>query len=167
MTSNASQFSLRPIAPADNAQMAEVIRQVSAEYGLTPERGFAVGDASVDVMYETYATAGAAYWVVEYDGRIVGGGGVAPLAGGDGSVAELQKMYFLPVCRGQGLGYKIALMAQTFAKDLGFKQCYLETTAALKEAITLYERLGFKLLTDPMGDTGHQVCEVRMIKALD
>ncbi|STV96569.1 acetyltransferase YjgM [Klebsiella michiganensis] len=48
----------------------------------------------------------------------------------------------------------------------GFKRCYLETTAFLKEAVGLYEHLGFEHIAEPLGCTGHVDCEVRMLKVL-
>lgn len=41
------------------------------------------------------------------DGEIVGGGGVAPLAGGDGETCELQKMYLSSKLRGKGIAKKL------------------------------------------------------------
>ncbi|TON80089.1 GNAT family N-acetyltransferase, partial [Vibrio parahaemolyticus] len=35
----ANQFVLRPLSKADNPRVADVIRQVSAEYGLTADKG--------------------------------------------------------------------------------------------------------------------------------
>ncbi len=53
-------------------------------------------------------------------------------------------MYFLPAIRGKGLAKKLALMAMEQAREMGFKRCDPETTAFLKEAIALYEHLGFE-----------------------
>ena len=75
-------------------------------------------------------------------------------------------MYFLPSVRGQGLAKKLALLAFEHARAQGFKRCYLETTAFLKEAIALYEHLGFEHIDAPLGCTGHVDCEVRMLKIL-
>jgi len=75
-------------------------------------------------------------------------------------------MYFLPSVRGQGLAKKLALVALEHARAHGFKRCYLETTAFLKEAIGLYEHLGFEHIDAPLGCTGHVDCEVRMLKSL-
>lgn len=61
---------------------------------------------------------------------------------------------------------KLALMAMDHARALGFKHCYLETTAFLREAIGLYEHLGFEHISEPLGCTGHVDCEVRMLKPL-
>ncbi|MDF2156046.1 bifunctional helix-turn-helix transcriptional regulator/GNAT family N-acetyltransferase [Vibrio sp. CAU 1672] len=161
----ADEFVLRPLSKADNPQVAEVIRRVSAEYGLTADKGYGVADPTLDDMYSVYDQQGAAYWVIEYQGEIVGGGGFAPLAG-EPDVCELQKMYFLPQTRGHGLAKRIVALSLQLAKQLGYQQCYLETTECLKEAIGLYEKLGFEHLAAPLGQTGHDACEVVMLKAL-
>lgn len=157
---------IRPLALADNADIARVIRDVSAEFGLTADKGYTVADPNLDALYQLYSLPGHAYWVVEQDGRVVGGGGVAPLSGADADICELQKMYFLPAARGQGMAKKLALHALEFARQQGFQRCYLETTAFLTRAIALYQQLGFEHIDGPLGNTGHVDCEVRMLKAL-
>lgn len=159
-------LALRPITPADNAAIAGVIRAVSAEYGLTADKGYTVADPELDTLYQHYSRPGHAYWVVELDGAVVGGGGVAPLRGGEPDICELQKMYFLPAARGRGMARKLAQQALDHARSQGFSRCYLETTAFLREAIALYERLGFAHIDHPLGNTGHVDCEVRMLKHL-
>ncbi|EOL8964962.1 GNAT family N-acetyltransferase [Cronobacter dublinensis] len=157
---------MRRMTAADNATVARVIRQVSAEYGLTADKGYTVADPNLDVLYTQYSKPGHAYWVVELDGEVVGGGGIAPLACSETDLCELQKMYFLPAARGRGFAKKLALQALEFARAQGYRRCYLETTAFLKEAIALYERLGFVHISEPLGCTGHVDCEVRMLKTL-
>ena len=157
---------LRRITAADNAAIARVIRQVSAEYGLTADKGYTVADPNLDELYELYSQPGSAYWVVEKEGEVVGGGGVAPLACSEPDICELQKMYCMTSARGQGLAKKLALLALDYAREQGFKRCYLETTAFLTEAIGLYEHLGFEHIDGPLGCTGHVDCEVRMLKTL-
>ncbi|QTL39546.1 GNAT family N-acetyltransferase [Xenorhabdus budapestensis] len=164
--STTHDYIIRPITQQDNADIAAVIREVSAEHGLTADRGFAVADPILDTLYEVYSQPRSAYWVVEMEGKIVGGGGVAPLAGGDNDTCELQKMYLSSVLRGKGVAKQIVKQSLEFGTEQGFTRCYLETTAYLKAAITLYEKLGFSYLDEPLGNTGHSDCEVRMIKAL-
>ncbi|HHP0462045.1 TPA: bifunctional helix-turn-helix transcriptional regulator/GNAT family N-acetyltransferase [Vibrio harveyi] len=161
----AEEYVLRPLTKADNSQVADVIRKVSAEYGLTADKGYGVADPTLDDMYSVYDQQGAAYWVVEYQGEIVGGGGFAPLAG-EPNVCELQKMYFLPQTRGHGLAKRIVALSLQLAKQFGYQQCYLETTECLREAVGLYENLGFEHLDAPLGQTGHDACEVVMLKTL-
>ncbi|WP_325893915.1 bifunctional helix-turn-helix transcriptional regulator/GNAT family N-acetyltransferase [Grimontia sp. NTOU-MAR1] len=158
-------FTLRLLEPADNAAIATVIRKVSEEYGLTADKGYSVADPTLDVLSESYKADNAAYWVVEQNGKIFGGGGVASLPGEEG-VCELQKMYFRPELRGRGFARRLAAMAMKFARHHGYQACYLETTACLKEAISLYKSLGFEHLDKPLGNTGHTDCEVAMLKKL-
>lgn len=159
-------YHIRPMKPADNAAVAQVIRDVSAEYGLSADKGYGVSDPHLDNLFDYYRELGGRYWVVELDGHIQGGGGMAPLSGASDTVCELQKMYFLPSLRGQGAGKALAELAMAEARQSGFKLCYLETTAALGEALGLYQALGFKQLTQPMGETGHGDCEICMAKTL-
>ncbi|MCL2918968.1 bifunctional helix-turn-helix transcriptional regulator/GNAT family N-acetyltransferase [Shewanella litorisediminis] len=156
---------IRPLTPDDDVAIAAVIREVSAEYGLTPDKGYGVADKTLDCLSEVYSVPGAAYWVICQDGQVLGGGGIAPLASEPG-VCELQKMYFLPVIRGKGLARRLANHSLAFARQEGYQACYLETTAVLHEAVKLYESLGFEHLTAPMGNTGHDACEIPMLKRL-
>lgn len=159
-------LTLRRLAAHDNSAIARVIRAVSAEYGLTTDKGYTVADPNLDELYQLYSEPGHAYWVVELNGKVVGGGGIAPLSCSEPDICELQKMYFLPVARGKGLAKSLALQAMDFAQKAGFQRCYLETTAFLIQAIALYERLGFEHISEPLGCTGHVDCEVRMLKTL-
>ena len=158
---------LRPIQPKDNAAMAAIIRTVSAEFGLAPSAGFAVADAALDDLYAVYSDDTAAYWVVENEaGEVVGGGGIAPLQGAP-DILEIQKMYFLPETRGQGLAKSILLLCFAFGEHQGKTAFYLETTAKLNQAVALYEKLGFAHLDKPLGNTGHSAaCEIYMHKKI-
>ncbi|ABZ75396.1 transcriptional regulator, MarR family with acetyltransferase activity [Shewanella halifaxensis HAW-EB4] len=158
-------YSIRSITSDDNAQMAQVIRQVSAEYGLTADKGYGVADKTLDNLSEVYQAQNAHYWVIELEGKILGGAGIAPLVGHP-DTCELQKMYFLPEVRGKGFAKRLALQAIRYANVQGYTSCYLETTANLIEAIKLYESLGFKHLDGPIGNTGHDACEITMLRPL-
>ncbi|MGL6348998.1 MAG: GNAT family N-acetyltransferase, partial [Aeromonas sp.] len=144
-----------------------VVRAVSAEYGLTADKGYGVADPDLDRLHETYQGEKSRYWVIEGpDGTILGGGGIAQLAGAEDQVCELQKMYFMPSLRGLGLGKRLVLQAIDEARALGYQSCYLETTEVLREATNLYESLGFEHLPGPLGCTGHGDCEICMEKLL-
>ncbi|MDK9760218.1 GNAT family N-acetyltransferase, partial [Vibrio sp. D173a] len=159
------EFVLRPMTKADNAQVADVIRKVSAEHGLTEDKGYGVADPTLNAMYSVYNQDKAMYWVIEHQGKVVGGGGFAPLAGKPEG-CELQRMYFLEQTRGQGLAKRIVALSLKLAKQLGYQQMYLETTECLGAAIKLYEALGFEHLDSAWGETGHDACEVVMAKTL-
>ena len=152
-----SGFSIRPITTADDAAMAAIIRGVMPEFGATGD-GFAINDPEVDWMHRAYSQPRCAYFVVEREGRVVGGAGVAPLEGGDPAVCELRKMYFLPEARGIGAGSAMMARCLQAARDLGFRQCYLETLTGMDSAMKLYERSGFRRISCSMGHTGHGGC---------
>jgi len=88
-------FTIRPITPRDNAAIAAIIRTVMPEFGADGP-GFAIHDAEVDDMAGAYAGPGCVYFVVEREGRVAGGGGIAPLSSDETGICELRKMYFLP-----------------------------------------------------------------------
>ncbi len=109
-------------------------------------------------MFQTYSLPKSTYFVVTKNERVVGGGGFAPLIGGEPHTCELRKMYFLPETRGQGLGQQILEHCLKAAKASGFTECYLETLAGMEQAQKLYQKNGFEILDAPMGATGHFSC---------
>ena len=153
-----AQFRIRPIAPGDSQAVAGIIRTVMPEFG-AGGAGFAIHDAEVNDMAAAYTQPGSAYFVVERDGVVRGGGGVAALAGGDGRVCELRKMYFLPELRGLGAGDALLATCLAAARGLGYAQCYLETLTGMDAAQHLYEKHGFRRIPGPMGNTGHFSCD--------
>ncbi|EAP94213.1 bifunctional helix-turn-helix transcriptional regulator/GNAT family N-acetyltransferase [Vibrio splendidus] len=160
-----SDVVVRPLQQQDNTVVANVIRQVSYENGLTEDKGYGVADPTLEDMFSVYNNERSQYWVIELDGKVVGGGGFAPLAGMP-EVCELQKMYFLPETRGKGLAKRLVNISMEKAKELGYQHMYLETTECLNAAVKLYEKLGFEHLDSAWGETGHDACEVVMAKTL-
>lgn len=158
-------YQIRPIEPRDDATVAAIIRQVMPEFGAGGE-GFAIHDAEVDAMSAAYAQPRCSYFVVERGGAVVGGGGVAPLAGGEADVCELRKMYFLPAARGIGAGSAMMQCCLDAARAHGFRRCYLETLTGMDAAQALYRRSGFVPICAPMGGTGHHGCDRWFIRDL-
>jgi putative acetyltransferase len=152
-----TEWILRPIKPKDDAAVAAIIRTVMPEFGASGP-GFAIHDAEVETMSASYSRSRHCYFVVERDGQVIGGGGIAPLIGGDPSVCELRKMYFLKEARGHGLGEKLLRRLLASAKEAGYQLCYLETLSGMDQAQKLYERLGFGRIPQAMGSTGHFGC---------
>ena len=163
--SDPASFSLRPITAADDSAIANIIRTVMPEFGAVGD-GFAINDPEVDWMSRAYAIPRAAYFVIEHEGQVRGGGGIAPLLGGPDDVCELRKMYFLPGLRGLGAGRATMDRCLEAARAFGFKRCYLETLCGMNDARRLYERSGFRLIDAPMGATGHGGCNTFYLKDL-
>lgn len=156
---------IRPIQLHDNEQIAKVIRKVfiNEDY---PKTGTAFVDPQLDYMFEAYDKPKAIYFVVEIQGKIVGGAGVSQLDNSDENICELQKMYFLPEARGQGIGFEMIHKCLQKAQEFGYEKCYLETLHEMLNAQKLYKKVGFGYLSEPLGGTGHTSCPVWMIKEL-
>jgi putative acetyltransferase len=155
---NPGTFTIEPIRPEDDRAVASIIRAVMPEFGACGA-GFAIQDAEVDTMHAAYSEPRSRYFVLRKDGEVVGGAGIAPLAGGGPGVCELRKMYLLPAARGAGQGERLLRLCLDEARGLGFTTCYLETTSKMVQAQALYRKLGFEPLVAPRGDTGHFGCD--------
>ena len=156
---------IRKIEKKDNAAVAQLIRAVFEELDI-PKVGTAYADSFLDLMFEEYNKPKSVYFVVESNGEIVGGAGVAPLENEVERICELQKMYFLPKARGLGIGSQMMDKCLKCAKDFGFYSCYLETMPFMLDAQKLYKKVGFETICSPMGSTGHNSCSVWMLKDL-
>jgi putative acetyltransferase len=158
-------YTVRPIEARDDATMAAIIRSVMPEFGACGS-GFAINDPEVDWLHRAYSAPRSAYFVVDVGGVVVGGGGVAPLEGGDADTCELRKMYFLPRARGLGAGAAVMTASLDSARAFGFRRCYLETLTGMDAAMRLYERSGFRRIDAPLGATGHGGCDLWYLKDL-
>lgn len=152
-----SETEIRPIRPEDDPVVQRVLLDVLAEFRATGV-GFSDQDAELETMFAAYSGPGAAYFVAEVDGAVVGGAGIGPLPRAESHVCELRKMYLLPAARGHGIGRALLETCLAEARRLGYRECYLETLAQMDRARDLYERSGFLPLEAPMGDTGHFGC---------
>lgn len=161
----AGDYRIRPIRPEDDPAVARIIRDVMTEHGAVG-CGFSIQDPEVDAMHDAYPAPHSAFWVVEKDGRVLGCGGLAPLAGGEPGVCELRKMYFHAELRGKGLGTRLMAVILDAARAAGYRLCYLETLGNMEQARRLYERHGFVAIDEPMGATGHTGCNRFMTLAL-
>lgn len=151
-------FLIRPVSDSDAAPLAELLREVMEEFGAAGA-GSSLHDPEMHDMAGAYAGEGSAYFVVESGGRLVGGGGLGPLAGGAPEMCELRKMYLRPEARGRGLGRAVLHRCLAVARQFGYQRMYLETRQTMTEARRLYERNGFTAVARPMGHTGHFGCD--------
>ncbi len=156
---------IRRITAQDDAAVANIIRTVMPEFGADGP-GFAIHDPEVAAMSANYAAEGHAYFVLERNGRVIGGAGIAPLAGDVSGVCELRKMYFLREARGIGAGAAMMAVCLDYARQAGYRQCYLETLTGMDAAAALYERSGFARIPQAMGATGHFACDRYYLREL-
>ncbi|MGO1297930.1 MAG: GNAT family N-acetyltransferase [Vibrio sp.] len=152
---------ITPITTEHDAAIREIIETVGSEYGAIGE-GFGPSDPEVQAMSEHYHTQlGCQYYVACKDGKVLGGGGIAPFLD-SASVCELRKVFLSADARGQGVGKQLVLTCLDFARQAGYTHCYLDTLSGMKGAIALYERLGFQHRSEPMPGVVHTGCDIWM-----
>ncbi len=156
---------IRKIQIEDNLAVGNLVQTVLMEMG-APKVGTAYSDPFLFQLFEEYSKPNSIYFVIENEGKIVGGSGIGPIEIGSLETCELQKMYFLPETRGLGLGKKLINICLDEAKKFGYKNCYLETMTYMTSAQKLYKSVGFENLDVPLGNTGHSSCPVWMLKKL-
>ncbi|MEO6315923.1 MAG: GNAT family N-acetyltransferase [Chitinophagaceae bacterium] len=66
----------------------------------------------------------------------------------DSAAMEVKRMYTLPQYRGKGIAGKILAELETWAAELSFKKCLLETGKRQPAAISLYEKKGYKVVAN-------------------
>lgn len=160
------QVQIRPIRPEDNLAIADVIRQSFRDNKIDHLEGVSLHDPALNDLTSAYQKPGSGYWVVEHEGKILGGVGIAPLQGAGEEYCELQKLYLDSSVTGIGLGRRLMALAIQQAEAFGYRYCYLETLDELSSAVPLYEAFGFKHLDGSLGNTGHNSCEICMLKTL-
>ena len=60
-------------------------------------------------------------------------------------VAEIKRMYVRENVRGRGIAAEILSELETWAKELNFSECILETGLKQPEAIRLYQKSGYEI----------------------
>ncbi|MCM3691034.1 GNAT family N-acetyltransferase [Neobacillus niacini] len=155
---------IREIKKEDNTKVKGIIQNSLKSLGLAIP-GTAYFDPQLNDLHHYYTNlTHANYWVVEVEGEVVGGIGIAPFNEHE-KVCELQKLYLSPKTQGQGLGKKLMETALSFASK-HYTKCYLETTLDLKTACKLYEKFGFTLLNGPLPGSDHSAMNAWYLKDL-
>jgi putative acetyltransferase len=145
---------IRPLELADVPALLEIIADSRGEYGIG-ERGVELLEAADRDLFATYHRQRSLYFVALLDGDVVGGAGVAPLAGADPLTCELQRMYLRADARGRGIGDALMKHCVAAARQFLYVRCYLETITQMQAAIEFYGRHGFRNLQSPLGETHH------------
>jgi putative acetyltransferase len=160
-----SEITYRKIEPDDNREIADLIREVFREFKVD-RPGTVYTDPTTDHLYELFRHPQSVYWIAEAAGVMAGGCGIYPTPGLPEGCTELVKFYLSAPFRGKGTGRGLMKKCFESAKELGFRQMYLETFPELGKAVGMYEKAGFRYLPDPLGNSGHYACNIWMLKDL-
>ena len=101
------------------------------------------GEGIIESFKEENETMLVFYAVYNEEGIAVACGALKHF---DEKTAEIKRMYVRPEYRGRGISKIILLQLEDHAKDLNYERLVLETGLKQPEAMSLYEKFGYKPL---------------------
>ncbi len=155
----------REIKKEDNVHLARMIRQVFKEHD-APQSGTVFSDPTTDDLFGLFRKTRSVLWVAELDGLPVGCCGIYPTEGLENKCAELVKYYLAESERGRGTGRQLMERCIDSARDMAYQKLYLESMPHFSKAVRIYEKLGFRKLSGPLGNSGHTTCNIWMLLEL-
>ena len=131
-------FSIRELQPRDDATAFRTLNEewITQFFVLEEKDREVLGDPENTILRK-----GGHVYMLEQGGESVGCVALIPM--GDG-VYELSKMAVMPQRQGLGLGRKLLLHAIAQARAVGAKSLFLGSSTKLKNAVHLYESVGFR-----------------------
>jgi putative acetyltransferase len=132
------EVSVRPLQPGEDGAAFRVLNEEwISKYFVLEDRDIATLSQPEKILQN----GGKIYFAWAGD-EVVGCVALIPVTG-DG-VYELSKMAVSPSMRGRGIGRKILVHAIEQAKALPVRRLFLGSSKRLKDAVHLYESLGFE-----------------------
>jgi putative acetyltransferase len=135
----------------DDAMAGRLSERVSDSLGSDPDSKLSLSDI--------YAAPRRAYFVIERDGLIVGGAGIAPLTCDFTHIAELQRIVLLPMSGQRGHARRLLDRCLDAAAEMGFRTCYAESRSIDAEMNDLLQVAGFQHLGKPLRDPTNTSCD--------
>jgi putative acetyltransferase len=135
---NVDEIVIRPLAAGEDASAFRTLNEewITRYFTLEEKDKETLGDPENTILRK-----GGRIFMVFLNGEAVGCVALIPM--GDG-VYELSKMAVAPVLRGRGVGRKLLEYAIAQAREMGAKSLFLGSSTKLKNAVHLYEAVGFQ-----------------------
>ena len=122
---------------SDNADFRELVALLDAD--------LAIRDGAEHLFYAQFNKIDKIrHVVVAYENDIAVGCGA--FREYEAQTVEIKRMYVRETERGRGIAGKILAELETWAKELNFTECILETGIKQPEAIRLYEKSGYGII---------------------
>lgn len=132
------------------------------------DKYLAVTDGDEHAFYDQFNKVDAIKEVVvAYQNETpVGCGAVKPFSE---TTAEIKRMFVHPDYRKQGIAAKILTELETWAEELGFAECILETGKRQIEAIAFYQKVGYQITPNygQYAGVDNSVCMIKTLANLE
>jgi GNAT superfamily N-acetyltransferase len=142
---------------SDNSDFRELVALLDADLQIRDgaEHSFYAQFNKIDKIREV---------VVAYENEKAVGCGAFKEYSAD--AAEIKRMFVRPENRGRGIAGKILTELETWAKELNFSECVLETGLKQPEAIRLYQKSGYETIPSygQYLNIENSVCMKKLIK---
>ncbi len=157
---------IRQVEKQDNEALADIIRSTFEEFD-APKTGTVYSDPTTDKLFELFSEKeNSVLYVAEENKEVWGCCGIYPTQGLTEGHAELVKFYLKTSARNKGIGKLLFETSIKAAKNKGYTHLYIESQPSFAKAVKLYEKYGFRYLKHSMGNSGHDNCDIWMIKKL-
>jgi putative acetyltransferase len=132
------EIQIRPLAIGEDGTAFRTLNEewISRYFVLEKKDRETLGDPENTILRK-----GGRIFLAYWQGRAVGCVALIPMGEG---VYELSKMAVSPELRGLGIGRRVLEHAIAQARVLGAKSLFLGSNSALKNAVHLYEAVGFR-----------------------
>jgi len=97
---------------------------------------------NLEMMIRDFRANRGDIYILKKDTKVIGMGALKRV---DDTTVELCKLHIYPHFKGEGFGKYMALELIKHAKQLGYSKVVLHVTKTQKEAIGLYNKLGFRV----------------------
>lgn len=158
-------ISIRKVEKKDNQEVASLIRKIFVEFKID-KPGTVYTDPTTDALFELFEKDKSVFWLAEEEGKLLGCCGIYPTDGLQNGCVELVKFYVAAEARKKGVGKLLIEKSIQSAQHFGYNEMYLESFPELSNAVSIYEKVGFKRLSEPLGNSGHYACTLWMLLVL-
>ena len=143
-------ISVRKAEPENIEQIKEILFSSLEEYKIAVPENYSVSDIDAINLENNRSRV----FVLLRDVFVIGFIVLRPITK---ECVELKRLYLTPSERGRGLGAYLLNYAVHFAQKNKYRSIRLETTSKFKEAVSLYEKYGFRVLKGAEKAPGHDL----------